>query len=270
MKIPDPGVAARPLALVRPVSASLPACALTHRAREPIDVARAREEHAAYVHLLADLGATVVTLAAADELPDAVFVEDTAVVLDEVAVITRPGAGSRRPETAAVRAALARYRPLAGIEAPGTLDGGDVLRLGRRLFVGRSGRTSDEGILQLRFLVRPHGYEVIPVDFTGCLHLKSAVTDVTDRLLLINPAWVDGAAFPGFDLLAVDPSESDAANALRLGLGVVYPSRHAGTARLLERAGVRVLPVPAGEVAKAEGGVTCCSLIFTSGPGGSA
>jgi dimethylargininase len=245
------------------VSASLPACALTHRTREPIDVGRAREEHAAYTRLLGRLGLTVVALPAADELPDAVFVEDTAVVLDEIAVVTRPGAESRRAETAAVSAALARHRPLAHIAAPGTLDGGDVLRLGRRLHVGRSGRSNDAGITQLRALVGAHGYEVIPVEFTGCLHLKSAVTEVADRLLLVNPAWVEAAAFPGWAALEVDPAEPDAANALRIGAAVVYPSHHAATARRLEGAGVRVLPVPAGEVAKAEGGVTCCSLIVT-------
>lgn len=254
------------LAVTRPVSPSLTRCELTHRAREPIDLALAVTQHAAYERLLHSLGLAVVRVPAAPEFPDAVFVEDTAVVLDELAVIMRPGAPSRRGETAAVAPVLASYRPVCTMSAPATLDGGDVLRLGRTLFVGRSSRTNDAGIEQLRSAVAPFGYEVVPVEFTGCLHLKSAVTPLPDRRLLLNPAWVPAAAFAGREALFVDEREPHAANALDLEGTVVYPSHHPRTSdRLVER-GLRVATIDCSEIAKAEGGVTCCSLVFATAP----
>lgn len=254
------------IAATRPVSPSLEQCELTHLAREPIDVARATAQHAAYERLLRSLGGTLVRVPAAPELPDAVFIEDTAVVLDEVAVITRLGAPSRRPESAAVGSTLAAYRPLQAMNAPATLDGGDVLRLGRTLYVGRSSRTNDQGIEQLRSFVAPFGYLVVPVEFTGCLHLKSAVTALADELLLLNPAWVSAAAFPGRAALFVDDREPCGANALRIAGTVVYPSQFPRTRdRLIER-GLRVAATDCSELAKAEGSVTCCSLIFETTP----
>jgi dimethylargininase len=254
------------VALTRPVSPSLARCELTHLAREPIDVARATAQHAAYEHLLGSCGATVVRVPAAPDLPDAVFVEDTAVVLDEVAILTRPGAPSRRAETAGVAAVLAAYRPARTMTAPATLDGGDVLQLGRTLYVGRSGRTNEGGFEQLRGFVAPFGYEVVPVDFAGCLHLKSAATALTDELLLLNPAWVPAAAFRDRDALFVDERESHGANALRVGGTVIYPAQFPRTRdRLLER-GLRVAVTDCSELAKAEGAVTCCSLLFEVTP----
>jgi dimethylargininase len=250
------------IALTRPVSPSLAQCELTHLSREPIDVERATTQHAAYEHLLRACGATVVQVPAAPELPDAVFVEDTATVLDEVAVITRPGAASRRAEPAAVASVLAAYRPVHAMRAPATLDGGDVLRLGRTLHVGRSSRTNGQGIEQLCGFVAPFGYEVVPVEFTGCLHLKSAVTAVADDLVLLNPAWVPAAAFPACDALFVDHREPYAANALRVAGTLIYPSQYPRTRdRLIER-GLRVATTDCTELAKAEGAVTCCSLVF--------
>lgn len=250
------------IAVTRPVSPSLARCELTHLAREPIDVARAALEHVAYERLLSSCGATVVRVPGAPQLPDAVFIEDTAIVLDEVAVITRPGAPSRRAETAAVASVLASYRPVHAMKAPGTLDGGDVLRLDRTLHVGRSSRTNDHGIEQLRSFVAPFGYRVVPVEFAGCLHLKSAVTALADELLVLNPAWVSAAAFPACDALLVDAREPHGANALRIAGTIIYPSRFPRTcARLVER-GLRVAVTDCSELAKAEGSVTCCSLIF--------
>jgi len=205
---------------------------------------------------------------AAHNLPDAVFVEDMAVVLDEVAVLARPGAASRRGEADGVAHVLARYRDMAGIDAPGTLDGGDVLCVGRRIFAGRSSRTNDAGIAQLRALVSVHGYDVDAVDVRGCLHLKSAVTALGESTLLGNSAWVDRRAFGGLEWIEVDPSEPRAANALRAGDGVIYPRAYARTAAILRAhlvpQGVSLHLVDVSELAKAEGGVTCCSLIFTS------
>src|SRR5688572_29484443 len=166
------------IALTREVPPSIVHCELTHLARTPIDLARAREEHAAYEAALATLGCEVRRIAPAPELPDSVFVEDAALVLDEVAVLMRPGAASRRDEVGSVAGALAPYRPLLRIDAPGTLDGGDVLRSGRRVYVGQTPRSNAEGCRQLQALLAPYGYDVRAVAVQGCLHLKTAVTEV--------------------------------------------------------------------------------------------
>ena len=250
------------LAVTRPVSPSIAQCELTHLARETIDVARATAQHAAYERLLESLGLTVVRVPAAPDLPDAVFVEDTAIVLDEIAIVTRPGAPSRRDEIDGVASLLAVHRPVRALAAPATLDGGDVLRLGRTLYVGRSGRSNAHGIEQLRSLAAPFGYEVVSVEFTGCLHLKSAVTALADGLLLHNPAWVSAAAFPGCDVVAVDEREPQAANALLIDGTIVFPSQHPRTCERLIARGLRVTTIDASELGKAEGGVTCCSLVF--------
>ena len=251
------------IAVTRPGSPSLAPCELTHLAREPIDVARAAAQHAAYEQMLGTVGATVVRVAAAPGSPDAVFVEDTAIVLDEVAVLTRPGAPSRHGEVAAVATVLAGYRPVLSLTAPATLDGGDVLRLGRVLHVGRSSRTNQEGIEQLQRLVLPFDYRVVAVEFNGCLHLKSAVTDVADGLLLHNPAWVSGAVFSGCEAMPIDERESHGANALRIGDAVIYPSQFPHTAGRLRERGMRVECTDGSELAKAEGAVTCCCLLVS-------
>jgi dimethylargininase len=254
------------IALTRKVSPSLGRCELTHLERQIIDPAVARTQHRAYEDCLAALGCAVRQIAPAPELPDAVFVEDTAVVLDELAVITRPGADSRKPETASVAEALKNFRPLRFIEPPGTLDGGDVLRLGRSLFVGRSNRSNAAAIEQLRSVTAPYGYTVTPVDLSGCLHLKSAVTAVSATTLLVNPAWVNPAVFMWQTTIEVDPSEPFAANALLVGEMVVYPAAFPKTRARLEGQGIRVVTVDVSELAKAEGGVTCCSLLFSASP----
>jgi dimethylargininase len=252
------------IALTREISPAMARCELTHLARVPIDLDAARAQHAAYERALTDLGCAMHRLASGPEMPDAVFIEDTAVVLDEVAVITRPGAGSRRPETEAVTEALSRYRPLHAIGPPGTLDGGDVLRIGRRLFVGASGRTNAAGIAQLRTLLDPYGYTVEAVPVRGCLHLKTAVTAVGEALLLLNPDWIDPAPFVGFEVIEVALDEPFAANALLVGETILFAAHCPRTRDRLEQRGLRVRPVPADELAKAEGGVTCCSLIFSA------
>ncbi len=250
------------IAVTRPVSASLAQCELTHRAREPIDLPRASAQHAAYERVLVSLGATLVSVPAAPELPDAVFIEDTAVVLEEIAVITRPGALSRRAEPAAVASVLAAYRPLRWMNAPATLDGGDVLTLGSSLYVGRSSRSNEDGVGQLRSFVAPFGYRVVAVEFAGCLHLKSAVTALADDLLLMNPAWVSPAAFPAIEALFVDEREPYAANALGIAGTIVYPSNYPRTRERLAARDLRLETTDCGELAKAEGAVTCCSLVF--------
>ena len=249
------------VALTRAISPTINRCELTHLDRVGIDLAIARRQHAAYERALEALGCEVRQLSASDEMPDAVFVEDTAIVFDELAIITRPGAASRRVETAGVADALAPHRPLRSIEAPGTVDGGDVLVLSRRVFVGCSGRTNAAGVEQMRGILAPLGYTVETADVVGCLHLKSAVSAVGDRTLLINRRWIDASRFDAFTLIDTDPAEPFAANALRVGETVIFPSEFHRTAERLRRAGVGLHLVSAGELAKAEGGVTCCSLI---------
>lgn len=249
-------------ALTRPVSPALARCELTHLERQPIDLARAVAQHAAYEQALAELGCEVRRLPVEPELPDSVFVEDTAVVLDELAIIARPGAPSRRPETRGIADRLRPVRPLAAIEAPGTLDGGDVLRVGRRLWVGRSDRTNTEGRAQLRSMAERAGYEVSSTDLHGCLHLKSAVTQVGQRTVLLNPERVDAAAFGDLERIEVDPDEPQGANALTVGEVVLTAAAFPRTRTRLEAAGLSVRVVEASELAKAEAGLTCCSLIF--------
>jgi dimethylargininase len=251
----------RPLAITRDISPAIEHCELTHLERTTIDLTRARAEHEAYESVLRELGCQIQRLPAGPDMPDSVFIEDAAIVLDELAVITRPGAESRRVETAAVAQAVREYRPVAAILAPGTLDGGDVLRIGKRLFVGAGYRSNDEGIAQLRTIVMSQGYSVEAVPFEGCLHLKSAVSIVADDLLLLNPAWVDAARFGSMRTIETDPDEALAANALMVGSTVIYPREHRATLKRLQAAGRDVRPVAAGELAKAEGGVTCCCLL---------
>jgi dimethylargininase len=250
------------MAITRGVSPAIERCELTHLARTPIDVGVARLQHDAYERALAATGCTVKRLHAGDDMPDCVFVEDTAVVFDELALVTRPGAASRRAETAAVAEALNDFRVVHRIEPPGTVDGGDVLVAGRTVFVGRSGRTNDEGIQQIRELLAPHGYATRGIDVGGCLHLKSAVTSIGDGRLLINPAWVAAGDFEGYALVEIDPAEPFAANALRIGDVVIYSDAFPLTRRRLEKCGLQVAEVNVSETAKAEGGVTCCSLVF--------
>ena len=248
------------LALTRPVSPSIDRCELTHRERVPIDVERATAQHGAYEGVLEAAGCRIVRVPAAPGLPDAVFVEDTAVVFEELAVLARPGARSRRPEVEAVAEVLKRFRPLASIEAPATLDGGDVLTVGRTVLVGASARTNAAGAASLRTILEPHGYEVRSVPVRGCLHLKTAVTALADDTLLFNPEWVAADDLDGFGLMEIDPGEPLAANTLRLTDGVLMAAGHPGTANRVRGLGLKVVTLDVSELKKAEAGVTCCSL----------
>ncbi len=250
------------VALTRPVSASIADCELTHLDRSPIDLDLACAQHTAYEALLAALGCEVRHLPAADDMPDAVFVEDIAVVTPELAVLTRPGAASRRPEIPSVRDALAPFRTLAALTAPAILDGGDVLQVGSRLFVGLSSRTNQAGIDALAALLGPQSITVTPVRTPRCLHLKSAVSQVSPDTLLINPDWVDPTPFADFNLIEIDPSEPCAANALLIGSSLIVDAAYPLTAARLESHGLDLQPISLSELAKAEGGLTCSSLIF--------
>ncbi len=249
------------MAITRRVSPRIGECELTHLARTPIDFARAQEQHLAYERCLETLGCDVLSLPAEPDLPDSVFVEDAAVIFAELALITRPGAESRRAETTSIAEALRPYRALRFIKPPATLDGGDVLRLGRRVLVGLSSRTNSLAVEQMRANLGPIGYTVEGVQVHGCLHLKSAATEVADNTVLLNAAWIERGIFLGMDVVETAPGEPFAANALRVRDVVLYPSTFSETRRRLEQRGIGVMTVDASELAKAEGGVTCCSLV---------
>jgi dimethylargininase len=258
-----------PIAIVRhPATTLAERCELTFIERGAISFSRLREQHAAYREALAAAGAEVVALDAIDAMPDSVFVEDTAVVLDECAVVARSGSRSRAKETDAIEPTLAGYRRLERILMPGTLDGGDVLKIERRLYVGLTTRTNREGFERLSRLVAPYGYEAVAVEVRGSLHLKTACTALDAETLLINPAWLDASAFANFDMLPVHIDEPFAANALAIGDARVLNAAFPRTLELAQahcaRAGLRAIAVDISEFGKAEAGLTCMSLVFAA------
>jgi dimethylargininase len=249
-------------AITRAISPALTQCELSFIQRQPIDLAKANQQHHAYEKLLAELGARVISLPAEPDLPDSMFVEDPALVLDELAVIFPLGTETRRREAASIAAALSPFRRLARVELPGTIEGGDILRLGRKLFAGLTARSSTEGIAQLARIVAPQGYEVVAVPVTGCLHLKSAVTSLGNNTLVANRAWFDSSFFTGYEWVDVDPAEPHAANTLVLAATVVFPASFERTRARIEARGFRVTSLDISELQKAESGLTCSSLIF--------
>jgi dimethylargininase len=252
------------LALTRCPAPTLTECELTYLEREPIAFERALAQHGAYVAALRAAGAEVRVLPAEDAFPDSVFVEDAAVVLDEVAILTRPGVASRLEEPELLAPHLAAHRPLARIAAPATLEGGDVLRVGGRLLAGLSPRTNAAGVEALRALTKPLGYAVTAVPVRGCLHLKTGVTALDDETLLANPDWLDLEPLAGFDVVSVAPEEPWAANVLRLKGTLLVNSAYPRTLERLARRGLALVPVDISEFAKAEAGLTCLSLIAAS------
>jgi dimethylargininase len=250
------------LAITRAVSPSINRCELTHISRTSIDYKRADEQHHQYENALCSLGIEVITLAAEPDLPDSVFVEDTAIVLDECAIIARPGADSRKPETISIEKSLTPYRKLFHIKEPGTLDGGDILCVGKNIYVGISTRSNQPAIDQLQDFLKPFGYVVKGVTVTGCLHLKSAVTQVKNDTLLINPQWVNKNNFPDMKFIDIAPSEPSAANAVLIDDSIIYSTSYTETQKRLADAGIKMILIDTDEITKAEGALTCCSLIF--------
>jgi len=254
------------IAIVRPVPDSIGSCELTHLDRVPIDLDLARTQHEDYCRTLAALGCEVVTLPPLHAFPDSVFVEDPAIVLDELAILARSGAASRRGEVDSVGEALAAFRTCRRIEPPGCIDGGDVIQIGRRVFVGVSTRTNESARTQLRNMVEPLGYEVVDVTLVDCLHLKTAASVISDEAILCNPLWVDPAAFAGASAIEIDPGEPFSGNVVRVGSTLVADSAWSGTNRRLQEAGCEVAEIHLGELSKAEGSVTCSSIVFSLAP----
>jgi len=251
-------------ALVNRPSPALADCELTFMERDPVDVGVARAQHDAYVAALRAGGVEVQVLNVNETFPDGVFVEDTAVVVDEVAVLTTMGTASRRGEIPAMRRALAEVREVADVSLPATLEGGDVLRVGRRLFVGLSSRTNLAGAQALEAIVGPLGYTVVPVDVPGALHLKTCITALDDETCLVNRRWLDpAAAFAGFKLVDVAPEEPWGANVLRLEHEILMNAASPETVALVRDLGYAVRVVDVSEFGKAEAGLTCMSLLFT-------
>jgi dimethylargininase len=250
------------IAITRKISPRFNECEITHIDRTPINVEIAEAQHAQYVKALQELNCEVIELHAEKDLPDSVFVEDTAFILPEVAVITRPGADSRKPETETIIQALSPHKKLVHITAPATVDGGDVLVLGKNIYIGLSTRSNTNAIEQLNHSLKDYGYQVFGAELTDCLHLKSAVTKVNDKTLLINPNWIDSSIFKDFDIIEIDASEPYAANCLPVNGHIIYPTSFPKTQALLEAKGFKVKNVEVDELAKAEGAVTCCSLII--------
>ncbi len=250
------------IVITRAVSPAIDQCEIGFIERQEIDLARANQQHHQYEELLAELGAKVISLPAEPDYPDSVFVEDPAVVVDEVAIMTRMGAASRRGESESLARALETYRPLRWLREPATLEGGDVMRIGRTLYVGVSHRTNSVGIEQLTSELGPLGYSVVPVAVRGALHLKTACCSLGDGAILANRAWLYPEALSQFRIVDVAPGEERAANVLKVGGSVIVPASFPRTAEILAREGLRVRMLDVSELMKAEAGVTCSSLIF--------
>ena len=251
-----------PIAITRAVSASFADCELTWLPRQPVDIDKAVAQHHEYERCLAEMGAHVISLHALEGHPDAVFVEDPALVLDEVAIIATMGCESRRGERESLANELSKFRPVRWMRDPVKLEGGDVMRIGRRLFVGLSARTNEAGVAQLSDETAPFGYSVTPMNLRDCLHLKSACCPVGGNAILINRDWVDWEPLREFDLIDVVAGEPWAANVLRIGDTVLMPSSYPATAAILRAEGYKVRTVDLSELLKAESGVTCSSLVF--------
>jgi dimethylargininase len=249
-------------AVTREINRDLSQCELTYLPRANIDIDLALQQHQQYRSALSLLGCETLTMPTEAGLADSVFIEDTALVLDELAILCRPGAASRRPEVPAVERFLKDYRKLESIRAPGTLDGGDLLQVGKVIYAGLSTRSNKSGIEQLRSIVGSHGYRVITMETAKCLHLKSAASLIAPNTLLVNPDWISASAFGNCDLVTVDKTEAHAANALLIGTRLIYPSSFPRTAEKLAGLGIKVTSVNVSELQKAEGAVSCCSLVF--------
>jgi dimethylargininase len=248
-------------AIVRSVCDRFVDCIRPAGSTDTIDVDLARAQHAAYLDVLRGHGLDIVRVGADERYPDCCFVEDTAVVVGPLAVVCNMAAPTRRGEEAAVERELTRARPVRHVGWPATVDGGDVVCMGRRVLVGLGERTNAEAVLQLRALLGER-YTVSPVEVSGVLHLKSACTPLDDRTLLVDPTRVDTHALAGFDLVEVPPEEGYAANCLALGGRVVVSSGYPGTRERVAAYGVEVVELDMSEFRKAGGSLTCLSILM--------
>ena len=251
-------------ALTRRVSNAINKCQLTYTERKPIDVEKAQLQHRNFEKYLEKIGVKVISLEADSALPDCTFIEDTTIVTDEIAVIMYMGAIARRAEAEKVVEALEKFRPLKFINDSGTIEGGDVIKVGETLYVGISTRTNLAGINQLAALLAPYSYDIVPVKVTGCLHLSTGATYLGNRTFLINPQWIDASTFKDFDVIAVDANEPFAANTLNLKGKILLPESSVKTSEKISKKGFDVNTLNISELEKAEAGLTCMCVLFES------
>lgn len=250
------------IAITRDVSPSIAHCELTFVDRQPIDHGVASRQLENYRAALEKCGVFVRRLPADSRYPDSCFVEDTAIVVDEIAIITSMGAASRRGEAAAIEAELSPHREIAHIELPATIDGGDVLRAGRHILVGRSTRTNEAGIQQLARILEHHGYRVIPVRTNGGLHFKSSCTAIDDETLLVNRDRIRVDDLAGVGTIFTPDEEPAAANVLRVDETLFVQAGFPITLQRLQSVHGKVEALDTSELRKAEGALTCLSIIF--------
>ena len=251
-----------PTALTRQPAPSLCRCEVTHVESRPIDFALAQRQHRCYGQALQGQGVNVMTLPSDHSFPDSVFVEDNAIIFDEAAVLTSMGVVSRRGEPNLMKSVLSEYRPIVQVSPPAMIEGGDVIRLGKALFVGRSRRTNQAGIEILREIAKPWGYKVYPIEVNGCLHLKTACSPLNHDTFLVNPLWINIEALQRYHVLSVSEIEPFAANVLSVEHRVLASASHPRTNEMIEALGYDVTALNISEFMKAEGGVTCLSLII--------
>jgi dimethylargininase len=249
-------------ALTRAVSRTLASCELTWLPRQEFNIDLAIHQHNQYEHSLEAMGIRVISLPEQPQMPDAVFVEDPLLVFDEVAIVARMGTPSRRAESSSLAEAIAAFRPVRHIVESATLEGGDVMRIGRDVFVGLSSRSDQAGIAQLTRELEPFGYRVRAVEVRGCLHLKSACCSMGDGKILANPAWLDTAPLRDYKIVEVSPDEPGAANILRIGDAVLMPSAFPHTQQIVRNEGLTIRTVDISELMKAEAAITCSSVTF--------
>ncbi len=251
------------MAITHLPSPKLQECELTFLESEPIDMQKATAQHAAYRAMLERCGANVLTLDENLDCPDSVFVEDPIIVFDEVAVLTSMGVESRRKESEAMVKTFAKYRKVEKISLPAKIEGGDVLKVGKKIFVGLSPRTNIEGIQALEAIIKPYGYSVTPIKVTGCLHLKTGCTALDEKTILVNASWVDADAFVGFEHIAVPEDEPFGANVLKIGDMCCMNEAFPKSIALVKSLGYQVDSCDISEFVKAEAGLTCMSVPFT-------
>jgi len=250
------------IALTRGISAAIDRCEVSFIDRAPIDVQKMKQQHRAYEDMLRSMGYEVVQIPADDSCPDCCFIEDTALVLDEIAVITYPGSEARRGEVPGVVPTIEKYRKTVRIEPPATLEGGDVLRIGRNLYVGLTQRTNAQGVESLRSLVKPYGYTVTGVPTPGALHMKSVCTAADDRTIVADPTRMDASVFKDYDVVEIPPDEWMGGDLLPINGTVCMIEGFPKLKTALEARGLEVRTQNMSEFLKAEAGLTCLSLLF--------
>lgn len=249
-------------AIVREVPDTYAQCLTLEAIDVPIDVPKAREQHEHFCAILAGLGLEVTRLEADESLPDCCFVEDTAVLIDDLVILTNPGAPTRVKEVEAVEKSLHGVKPLAKILPPGTLDGGDVLIIEKTVYIGLSSRTNPEGIRQFAALAAPKGYAVVSVPVSGLLHLKSAVTYLGNGQVILAPAYVDASFFKEYQLLELSEAEAYCANCLNVNGTILMPEGYEQVKKRIESLGFPVIELDMSEFKKGDGALTCKALLY--------